>query len=459
MRILPITLATLLLLPPAVGTPQEDEKPEPLPADVAAIVHGEIITMDAFRGALVRRFGPTSDGKKILETLVSDRVVEAERRRRGVRISQDEVEEYVATIEKRVVKQSGGMKTLDALLKEKGVTRREFIRISRDFLVRQRMAQEDLGKDGEISNAMLGIWVKDLLEKAGVEMDAEKLPAGVWAKIGERTVDSDELGRALLEDLPDATLESALWDLAIASAIHQRLREREIRITGADVDLAIEELRDEFESDPRFRGTELTFGQYVQMARKMSLEELRKDRAFLAQVGLSKSLRVEISEDDVRAYYEKHRGRYGERRSFLHLLIRGDEKASPFGAPTRSMRDAKQAIEALHRSYLQGTPFRKLVKEGSEARSQGRDPSEPLTVTKEAPLPERLRETVFEAPKGEVVGPVRTAYGYHLVQVTEIVPAPTYEAAKGRITRDLVRERRSRELLRIRQDPGIRLRF
>ena len=73
-------------------------------------------------------------------------------------------------------------------------------------------------------------------------------------------------------------------------------------------------------------------------------------------------------------------------------------------------------------------------------------------------MPEALKEAVFGTPAGEVVGPVRTSFGYHLVKVLEVIPAASFEEAYPRVLRDLIREERSRAMLRIRQDPDIRLR-
>ncbi len=114
-------------------------------------------------------------------------------------------------------------------------------------------------------------------------------------------------------------------------------------------------------------------------------------------------------------------------------------------------------IDALYRSYLKGKPFEKLVEESSEDRSTYLPPDRLITVNRETPMPEPLRDAVFAAPLSEVVGPIRTVYGYHLVKVVDLKPTPTYEEVQPRVVRDLVREKRRNALLRIRQDPSIRL--
>ena len=103
--------------------------------------------------------------------------------------------------------------------------------------------------------------------------------------------------------------------------------------------------------------------------------------------------------------------------------------------------------------------FDKLILEASEDRSNFSRPDRPISVHRETPLPDELRAKIFSAPPGEVVGPVRTPYGWHLLRVNEVTPPMTFEESRQSIVRDMVRERRTRALLELRQDPNIILRY
>ncbi len=58
-------------------------------------------------------------------------------------------------------------------------------------------------------------------------------------------------------------------------------------------------------------------------------------------------------------------------------------------------------------------------------------------------LPEEIREVVFNASPGEVVGPIKTPAGYQLFKVTEIYPA-TWESAKDQIEFELYSQLRNK---------------
>jgi PPIC-type PPIASE domain len=453
-------IAALLLLTTTVVSAQEARKPIQLPDDVAAIVHDKFISMAEFREVLVRRFAKTEEGKKALNNLVEAQLVTREKEIRGIRISDDELKAYIAKVEKDVIRSTAGTRTLDEVLKEKETTRAQLMEASRDFLARQRMAQADTGITTDLSPQALGVWLEDLKKKRGVVVDGPGVPAGALALVGDRVVTKKEFGLELVKHLPPSRLEGALWDLAIAVSVERIMKERGVKIETPDIDRAVEDLKAEFKEDPRFRQTTFTFEQYVEAARHMTVAELRKDALFLAQVGLAKIVRAGLTVADIRKKWEENRDLYGERRVFIHLLIRADDRPStPFGGASRSYRKAREIIDAVYNRYLRGTPFEKLVVEASEDRDKFKRPDRHIEVTRASPLPETWKKAVFSAPAGDVLGPIRSPFGYHLIKVIEIKPAPGFEAAREKVLRDLVREGRTTALLEIRQDPLIVLRY
>jgi hypothetical protein len=319
------------------------------------------------------------------------------------------------------------------------------------------MAAKDLDVAGEVSAARLGVWIEDLKRKGGVEY--EGLPEDTYARVGGRPITGKMFGDALIKQLSPDRLETTLWDLAIAMAVKQKLAGWEIEITEADLDAALKDLEREFRADPRFTNLKVDFAQWVQSVRNMSIEELKKDPGFLAQVGLTKKIRMDLTEAEVKDHYLANQDRYGEKRKFIHLLIKGEDKATPFGKPSRSLPEAKAIIRQLLEKQRAGASFEELVKKHSEARTAVIRPEDPITVTKVSTLPPALRDIVFGATIGDILGPIRTSYGYHLVKVLEVIKAPGYQKSRDAVEDDLLRTKRRNALLEIRQDEGILLRY
>jgi hypothetical protein len=457
------TITCLLLLSPVLLATGQEPPPDqgPLPDGVAAMVRGEPISTDEFRGALVRRMSNVEDGQKVLSGLVEKLIVELEQRRRGLEVSAKDVEAFLAEVERKVVKQSGGTMTLDDFLKQQKMTREQFARQARTHLIPlQKLVAEDLDREGEVSQTHLLLWIDSMKKKHGVVIGGKGLPEGAYAKVGEQTVGADEFGAELLDALPASKLAGALWDLVIARAVQQLLTQEKAEVTERDVAESIEELRAEFLADERFKQTTFTFEQYVQTVRRMTLAELEEDPLFLAQVGLAKVLRGRITGAEVGEFFEKHRGRYGEKRSFIHLLVKADARVEgTFTSKGRSLEQARTIVDLLLAKYRRGFPFEKLVREESEDRSKYSRPDRRIEISRETRLPDTLKKAVFEASLEEVIGPIRTTWGFHLVKVVEVIPDPGFEASRAGVIRDMVRERRTKALLEIKQDPAIRLRY
>jgi len=119
-----------------------------------------------------------------------------------------------------------------------------------------------------------------------------------------------------------------------------------------------------------------------------------------------------ISEEDLNAYYETASGRYmqDERRQASHILIL-------FGDDDDAAREQAKALTARVQA---GEPFADLAKQYS-ADSLTADAGGDLGLVPESQLPPALGTAVFDMSKGQVKGPVRSDFGFHIVKLSDIV--------------------------------------
>ena len=121
---------------------------------------------------------------------------------------------------------------------------------------------------------------------------------------------------------------------------------------------------------------------------------------------------IEISEEDLQAYYEVNgdRFRQDESRRAAHILITldGDEAA------------AEELATSLTARAQAGEPFadlaRQYSKDGGTAERGG-----DLGPTMHSQMPGALGDAIFGMDAGEIYGPVRTDFGFHVVQLNEII--------------------------------------
>jgi len=132
---------------------------------------------------------------------------------------------------------------------------------------------------------------------------------------------------------------------------------------------------------------------------------------------------VEVDDATLEQYYEDNKGRYlqDEQREARHILI-------PFGDDEEA---AKTRAEDLLMRIRSGDSFAALAEEYSAdggTASKGGDLG-PLTKSQ---LPEALGEAIFAMHEGDLVGPVRSDFGFHIIRLDKIL-------ARGPLPLDQVR--------------------
>ena len=124
------------------------------------------------------------------------------------------------------------------------------------------------------------------------------------------------------------------------------------------------------------------------------------------------SQQVEVSEEALLNYYEESKDRYlqDEQRRARHILI-------PFEDDEDAAEEQAKALTARIRA---GEPFEDLAvthsKDGGTS-AQGGD----LGLIMQSQMPGELGNAIFSMFAGDIEGPVRTAFGFHVVQLDEIL--------------------------------------
>lgn len=134
--------------------------------------------------------------------------------------------------------------------------------------------------------------------------------------------------------------------------------------------------------------------------------ELTRDRAASA---------IEVTEEALREYYEQVKEKYQtpERRRARHILITTDDGLDEAAAE-------KKAADLLAKAQS-GEDFAKLAKENSKdpgSAAQGGD----LGWAERGMFVAPFEEALFGMTVGELRGPVKTQFGYHVLKLEEIEP-------------------------------------
>lgn len=131
---------------------------------------------------------------------------------------------------------------------------------------------------------------------------------------------------------------------------------------------------------------------------------------------------AEPSEQELKDFYEQNRKKYEveESRRAAHILIAPDANEAD---KAKADQDAKaKAEKILAEVKADPSKFAQLAKENSADPGTAESGGDLDFFTQGHMVPE-FDKAVFGAKKDEIVGPVKTEFGYHIIHVTDINPA------------------------------------
>ena len=158
----------------------------------------------------------------------------------------------------------------------------------------------------------------------------------------------------------------------------------------------------------------------------------------LSQDALAAQMKIDPA--DVRQAYEANAKQYttNEERQASHILI----AVKPDATPADKAAAKAKAEMVLEKLRAKPDDFAALAKEYSQdpgSAQQGGD----LGSFARGSMVKPFEDAVFAAKVGDIVGPVETNFGFHIIKVTGITPGhvQSFDEVKGRIESDLRRQK------------------
>ncbi|HEY2339554.1 MAG TPA: SurA N-terminal domain-containing protein [Steroidobacteraceae bacterium] len=141
----------------------------------------------------------------------------------------------------------------------------------------------------------------------------------------------------------------------------------------------------------------------------------------------------ELSEADLRAAYEKEKGRLEvpEKRHARHVLITGKDDAAALALAQQVLSQAKS-----------GKDFGELAKQYSQDPGSAQNGGD-LGWAERSTFVKPFADALFGMSAGEIAGPVKTQYGYHIIRLEEIQrgKSKSFEEARPELEAQLRRAR------------------
>jgi parvulin-like peptidyl-prolyl isomerase len=183
----------------------------------------------------------------------------------------------------------------------------------------------------------------------------------------------------------------------------------------------------------------------AQEARKRKIDEnptvkqmmaVQADSFLASAFAKQLSEEVKLSEMDVQAYYNSHKGEYEEAQA-SHILIRFKGSRVPLKPNQKDLteEEALAKVQEIRKKLLAGADFGATAKtesddEGSAAKGGA------LGKFHRGQMVAPFDEAAFSLPLGQISEPVKTPFGYHLIKV-ESRASKTFEEAKPEIEKQM----------------------
>lgn len=147
----------------------------------------------------------------------------------------------------------------------------------------------------------------------------------------------------------------------------------------------------------------------LQEAQKLQLENSKEFRAaydafrkqYLANLLVSKKLGSKLNEKAAKDYYKKNKHIFTTEQARLHHIL---------------LDKQREAEQIMKKAKAKGADFQALAEKYSKDPSAKYNRGDIGFVTRDR-IAKEISAAAFRAKEGDIVGPIKTAYGYHIVKV------------------------------------------
>jgi len=247
--------------------------------------------------------------------------------------------------------------------------------------------------------------------------------------LGELSPESPQYEALIAQIMPQ------LVEIEIAKAYAE---EQGITVSEDEVNKEIEHLKDQVAQQAQGQdvGREEAFDQALQQA-GITEEQLRqqiREQLPIQKVQERVAGDVGPSQEEVEQFYEQNKAAQfttPETRCTRHILFN---------------KDQKEKAEEVKQQLQNGADFAALAKEYSQDPGSAQQGGDLGCIGRGETVP-NFEEAVFGAEQGEIVGPVETEFGYHVIEVTDIQEEATQPLSEveAQIRDQLTTEAQSKE--------------
>jgi parvulin-like peptidyl-prolyl isomerase len=244
----------------------------------------------------------------------------------------------------------------------------------------------------------------DALSPAAATVSGARIPASELRETVDRCKKTDQFKQLAEQQGGPGKLarqfeQGFLAQLIRVEVVKAEAQERELEVSKKQIDDRVNQIRGQFPSEKEFQKAVkeqcLTFEQ---------LEEIIEGQLLEQKLQTEVTAEVAPSEQEMRAYYQQNVGQFSTTEA-QHILVDKQSLAARLSRQLKSASNKK--VEPL---------FARLAKQYSKDKSNA-DRAGNLGVAGPGQFVPPFEEAMNSLDEGEVSGPVKTEFGYHVIRV------------------------------------------
>jgi foldase protein PrsA len=282
----------------------------------------------------------------------------------------------------------------------------------------------------------------------GEEASKPDVPPGAIAIVGELEIEKAEFDRligqakksfeAQEQDFPEAgtpeyedVKSSIVTSLVEEAQWGQEAAEMGIKVTDQEVTKRLDELKEQF-----FQGDDKKYEEELErqgLTEQQVRDEIRS-RVLSEKIYNSVTKSVKVTDKEIQAYYKKNEAQFEqpESREVRHILVKSRAKA-----------------QDIYRQLQNGAGFAALAKRFTEDEASKAEGGKMTAQKGRTVAP--FDKFVFDAETGDLSEPIKTEFGWHVIEVLSDVKAKSVtplEDVKESISTTLLQQRQNTAMRR-----------